>query len=155
MKVIKNDDFNIEVFLGKEKFNIDSKDELEEYLKKFFNRLKDYYDIEIKGFYDIDVYTDKNYGIILDIYKDDIDFEPIFNTIDMKITINKENFLYKLKDYRFQNWGNVYYYHNFYYLEITKEISVKDIMLLMENATIVYKDIDIVKKRGKKLEKVF
>ena len=114
-----------------------------------------YYDIEIKGFYDIDVYSDKNYGIILDIYKDDIDFEPIFNTIDMKITINKENFLYKLKDYRFQNWGNVYYYHNFYYLEITKEISVKDIMLLMENATIVYKDIDIVKKRGKKLEKVF
>ena len=82
MKVIKNDDFNIEVFLGKENFNLDCKDELEDYLKKFFNRLKEYYDIEVKGFYDIDIYIDKNYGAVLDINRDDIDFEPIFNNIN-------------------------------------------------------------------------
>ena len=108
MKVIRNDDFNIEVFLGKCDFNIDSKTEIEEYLKKVFNRLKTYYDIEIKGFYDVYAYKDNRYGVILDIYKEDTLFEPMFNSIDMKITLQEENFLYKMEDYDFQNLGNIY-----------------------------------------------
>lgn len=154
MKVIKNDDFNIEVFLGKENFDLDCKDELEDYLKKFFNRLKEYYDIEVKGFYDIYIYIDKNYGVVLDINRDDIDFEPIFNSIDMKIILKKENFLYKLDEYKYEHYGNIYYYDGAYYLEIFRKISDIDFMYLMEEANVVYKDIDIIKKRGKKVLKV-
>ena len=79
MKIVRNDDSNIEVFLGQETFNLDCKDNLEEYLKQFFNRLKKYYNIEIKGFYDIDLYADKNYDITSKIRSlfDDVIF-PLF-----------------------------------------------------------------------------
>ena len=151
MKVIRNDDFNIEVFLGKCDFNIDSKTEIEEYLKKVFNRLKTYYDIEIKGFYDVCAYKDNRYGVILDIYKEDTLFEPMFNSIDMKITLQEENFLYKMEDYDFQNLGNIYYYKNCYYLDLTKELSSKEFLHLIEVVEVVYKDVEQIKKYGKKL----
>ncbi len=151
MKVIRNDDFNIEVFLGKCDFNIDSKTEIEEYLKKVFNRLKTYYDIEIKGFYDVYAYKDNRYGVILDIYKEDTLFEPMFNSIDMKITLQEENFLYKMEDYDFQNLGNIYYYKNCYYLDLTKELSSKEFLHLIEVVEVVYKDVEQIKKYGKKL----
>ncbi len=151
MKVIRNDNFNIEVFLGKCDFNIDSKTEIEEYLKKVFNRLKTYYDIEIKGFYDVYAYKDNRYGVILDIYKEDTLFEPMFNSIDMKITLQEENFLYKMEDYDFQNLGNIYYYKNCYYLDLTKELSSKEFLHLIEVVEVVYKDVEQIKKYGKKL----
>ena len=151
MKVIRNDDFNIEVFLGKCDFNVDSKTEIEEYLKKVFNRLKTYYDIEIKGFYDVYAYKDNRYGVILDIYKEDTLFEPMFNSIDMKITLQEENFLYKMEDYDFQNLGNIYYYKNCYYLDLTKELSSKEFLHLIEVVEVVYKDVEQIKKYGKKL----
>ena len=151
MKVIRNDDFNIEVFLGKCDFNIDSKTEIEEYLKKVFNRLKTYYDIEIKGFYDVYAYKDNRYGVTIDIYKEDTLFEPMFNSIDMKITLQEENFLYKMEDYDFQNLGNIYYYKNCYYLDLTKELSSKEFLHLIEVVEVVYKDVEQIKKYGKKL----
>lgn len=151
MKVIKNGEFNTEVFLGRDNLNIEDRDELEKYLKNVFNKLNNYYDIRISGFYDVDLYIDKNYGIILDIMRDDIDFEPIFNSVDMKITINKESFLYKLDDYIYSHFGNIYNYDNAYYLEVSDTLSNLDMMKLMEDATIVYKSIDEIKKRGKKI----
>lgn len=151
MKVIKNGEFNTEVFLGRDNLNIEDRDELEKYLKNVFNKLNKYYDIRISGFYDVDLYIDKNYGIILDIIRDDIDFEPIFNSVDMKITINKESFLYKLDDYIYSHFGNIYNYDNAYYLEVSDTLSNLDMMKLMEDATIVYKSIDEIKKRGKKI----
>lgn len=151
MKVIKNGEFNTEVFLGRDNLNIEDRDELEKYLKNVFNKLNKYYDIRISGFYDVDLYIDKNYGIILDIMRDDIDFEPIFNSVDMKITINKESFLYKLDDYIYSHFGNIYNYDNAYYLEVSDTLSNLDMMKLMEDATIVYKSIDEIKKRGKKI----
>ena len=154
MKVVRNDDFNIEVFLGQETFNLDCKDNLEEYLKQFFSRLKKYYNIEIKGFYDIDLYADKNYGIVLDIYKENIDFEPIFNSIDMKITINKCKFLYKLSDYKFEYLGDLYYYNGAYYLDLIKQINEKQLLELIEEVEIIYKDIEVIKKRGQKLKAI-
>ena len=69
----------------------------------------------------------------------------------MKITLQEENFLYKMEDYDFQNLGKIYYYKNCYYLDLTKELSSKEFLHLIEVVEVVYKDVEQIKKYGKKL----
>ena len=87
------------VFLNDiEASNVDflNKRELESYFKSLFLKIKNLYDIDVFGSYDITVYIDD--GVVLDIKKDDVDYSLYYDdTIDMKITISKyDKFLYKL-----------------------------------------------------------
>ena len=104
MKICINDDINTVIYINKEySSDIDFSNELEieNYFKKIFNKLKTFYNISIKGFYNIDVYLDNYYGIVLNLEKENIDYYDYFdNHIDMQFRIKKySSFLYKLNDF--------------------------------------------------------
>ena len=101
MKVSINSDDEIIIFLSKEyiqELNFSDRKTTEIYFKNLFYKLNKKYNIEMKGFYNINVYMDKRYGYIIEINIEDIDYYAYFgNQLDMKINLIKDdNFLYEI-----------------------------------------------------------
>lgn len=157
MKIeISND--NIVVFLNKYiTRNINYKDSkvMESELKDIFDKLEKYYNIKIKGYYDVCIYIDNNYGAILELTKDDMDYLEYDDTlIDMRIVIKNTNILYKIDDFmKFNIPYKVYFYKDNFYLELLGNIDDITEGKILENSEIIYKDIDIIKKYGHILKK--
>lgn len=152
MKIIVNND-DIILFFNRLN-NINFKDNYEEEFKKIFIKLKNVYNINVIGFYNVYVYVDKYYGYIIKMIKDD-DITSYYKQIDMHVVIENIDFLYKIKDIFFiknLNKYNIYYYNNNFYLEINKKLSNKEYYTLIENSEIIYEDIiDIIKNKGIKI----
>lgn len=112
MKII-NDEI-MKIYLNKDYLKYKNYDisKIEDSFKQIFETLKYCYNIEINGFYDIDVYIDKNYGIIIEMKKEDIDFD-FYDQVDMKISFHNQKFLYQLDDIKLG--GKIYKYKNKYY----------------------------------------
>lgn len=160
MKICINDDINTVIYINKEySSDIDFSNELEieNYFKKVFNKLKTFYNISIKGFYNIDVYLDNYYGIVLNLEKENIDYYDYFdNHIDMQFRIKKySSFLYKLNDLfdlssQIKDKVIVYFYRNQIYAKIIKKIDYLNLGKLIENSQIIYDEkIDDIVKYGK------
>jgi len=112
-------------------------DDLEEYFKEILKILKETYNIEVFGLYNVDVYIDLEYGMILEFEKEELDFEYSHNQIDMKIKINYSKFLYKTYDLDVEKNDKIYIYKNSYYIEKIKNIEFYEI---------IYKTDEIIKK---------
>lgn len=69
----------------------------EKYLKQVIYKLKTRYNIELKGFYIVNIYVDKYYGSIVELESDDIDYYNYLNQIDMQINIKNTKFLYEIE----------------------------------------------------------
>ena len=148
--VIDNNKFI--VFLNK-KLDLDNKLKLEKYFKKLFNKIKNQFDIEVNGYYNIDIYSDKHYGMIIEIIKEDLDYYNYFNQIDMEINIIKNDFYYEI-DYDYFNkdllsYCSCYKYNGKLYLKIKDNINFINIAKLLEFSKIIYKNDKI--KYGKKV----
>ncbi len=96
--IINNEDSFILFFNDLNDINLDNYEEF----KKIFLKLKKYYNLNISGFYNVIVYTDKYSRKILKIDKDN-DLDLFYKQVDMNIVIKNENFLYKINDYFFIN----------------------------------------------------
>lgn len=152
MKVKIIDENNIIVFLNNNKLNY--KDQLEKQLKELFNKLKDIYKLNIYGYYNIRIYIDKYYGSIIDINKEDIEYVDYNqDEIDMRIEIQKTNFLYKINNYYNLNIDSIIYkYNNNYYLKLEKEINNYNLGKLLELSEIIYNNTDTIIKYGNILQ---
>ena len=96
------------------------------------NKLKKYYNIDLKGFYIINVYIDKKYGIIMDIEtEDDIDIE--YDDIEYYIITYNNTFLYEVEDILDLNIDKYYTYNEKYYIDI-------DSIYNIEFIKVIYKD---------------
>ena len=97
MRLVINDGKFI-VFLNKyNKIDFENKLKLEKYFRNLFTTIKDKYNIEVNGYYDINIYNDKNYGVIIEIESEDLDYYNYFNQIDMEINVLKDSlFLYEI-----------------------------------------------------------
>lgn len=141
-------------FFNKENEPFKNIDDLEENFKNLFLRLKTYYNMDIRGYYEIQVYYDKMYGLILEIEKEDIEYIDYFNNqIDMKIISNNTTFLYQIPDYFMINKDiynkiNIYKYKNNLYLEIKDDLKNKDFINILEHSKIIYKDTSEIRKKG-------
>ncbi len=150
-------DNNLIVFLIKSNVSdIDffNKSKLEDYFKDLFLKINDNYDIEMNGSYDINVYIDEFYGMILEITKEDVEYFDYCDFIDMKINISKcKYFLYKLNGNldRF-NGCDLYLYDGFIYA-YPRNIDFFSLGILVENSEIIYGEscLDVVSK-GKIIE---
>ena len=126
---------------------------LESYFQELLKRLKDYYDIKIVGFYNIKVYIDDIYGIVLELENENIDYGDYYDQVEMRIIPIYTNFLYKVNDILNIKDSNIYLYKNDIYLKLSKNILLKDYYLVMDQAKIVYNNTDNIIKYGKPLKR--
>ncbi len=155
MKIIINDDINMIIFLNKEYLKIDFNniDELEDYFKDLFLTLKNIYNIKLNGFYYIEVFVDKNYGVILELEKEELEYIDYYdNQVDMRVTVNDSEFMYLINDYDLNDIMEIYSFQNNLYGKLKKQINSIKMGEILEKGKIIYKDYDKILKYGKRLE---
>lgn len=152
MKIEKHDD-NLVVFLNKKiaPKNINNKIELEKYFQKIFNKLNNIYNLDLNGNYEINIYNNE-YGIILELKKEEIEYFDYYDTIDMHLNVSKyKDILYKTTN--IINNINIYEYKGELYIEPI-DADFNRLGIIIENSEIVYgKKAYTIKKKGKKLDR--
>lgn len=152
MKIDFNQD-KIIIYLKKETINnldFDNIDDLEKYLKELILKLKNIYNIDIKGFYNIKVFIDNIYGVVLELEAENLDYGDYFNQIEMRIIPIYTEFLYEVDDY-LNLFGSLYVYKKKIFLKLNKNIPYKDYIKVMDYAKIVYNNTDNIIKYGYQL----
>lgn len=148
MKIIVSDD-NFIIYRLKNKENIENlgKEEIEKYIKKTLLHIKKRYLSSISGFYNVTLYMNKKYGLILEVNKEsDLDFFP--DLIDIKLKLERNALVYlKLDDYFLIKDYETYYYDNNFYVNID-DISDIDIVKLSDYYSLTYGD-NLDKIKGK------
>ena len=68
--------------------DFNNKDEIEKYLKEIFTIIGDRYNTLITGFFEINIYLNDSFGVIIEIEKDNLDYYDLFtNKIEMQVSI--------------------------------------------------------------------
>ena len=100
MKIITMDLDSIILFLSDMDFSLEENiDNLEDRFRDIFLHLKNSYDIDVEGYYKIDIYKNKYYGMIVEMEKEEFEyFEYLDNQVDMRISIHEELILYEFED---------------------------------------------------------
>lgn len=132
MKIKYIDEDIFDIYIIKDKIiNVDFNNDkaLEKYLKKLFKVLKDDYSVNIEGFYDVVIYIDKYYGIVIHMEKENLDYYNYYKEVDMRISIKNSTFLYQVDDY-IKN-KKIHIINNNMYLEITNP---SDLIYIIENS---------------------
>lgn len=143
MKIIKKNKDNFILFFNRFDGDVDLEN-IEEAFKKIFLRLNKYYDINIEGFYNVIVYKDDNYGIVLESKVED--GYSFYKQIDMHVILENKKFLYKINDTNIK--GKKYFYNNDIYLEVLS-LNDDEMLNLIENSEVIYKNVDIIRIKGK------
>ena len=95
MKVTMNDQC-IVIYLNKYIFkdiDLNNKEVLQKYIKGLLLKIQDNYFLKFTGYYNITLYVDKNYGIIMEIEKDELEYLNYFST-----SLNCNYIVYVLDD---------------------------------------------------------
>lgn len=150
MKVIMNDD-KIIVFLNNKDYLLVEKNNIEKYIKSLFFKLENNYNLDLNGYNEVLIYKDLNYGIILELNKDDINY--FFEQSDIRVNVFRKNkFLYNI-DYSYLDneiLSNtvIYKYKNKIYLKIKNNINENIFNKILEYSDIVYgeKVLEILNK---------
>ena len=155
MKIIFQDESNLILFLNKlvlKSIDFTDQKQLEEHFRNLFLKLKEDYDIEISGYYTIDLYIDQYYGVIIEMQNEELDyFEYDDNQVDMKICIHETSILYRLEEYidLDVNLYDIIFYHNKWYVKLKDKIDDISLGKLLEYADICYqKELDYIMKNG-------
>ena len=131
------------------KYNLKLEENLQENFKKLLKKLKYLYNLELYGYYKINVYINKYYGIIIELFKEDDEYIKIFgDSLDLKILFkNDAKVYYEIEEYNKYNLDkyNIYYYNNKFYIEIIYNNNIKEYLNLLESSKIIY---------GTQLEKI-
>lgn len=129
---------------------------LEEYMHDLFLTLKNCYNLKISGYYNIDVYIDNNYGVIITMQHEDLEYyDYLGEQIDTQVAIhNNINFLYKIADF----FGvkncltnidySLYKYNNELYIKVNDKIDDISFGNLLEYSTEICYDIERIMKKN-------
>lgn len=140
-------DENIVFFLNKIYLdNVDIKDEslIEKKLIKLINKIQKQYNIDLNGYYNVYIYKDKNYGLIIEMEKEKLDYLDYFNNqIELNIEIIEDTFLYKIDNIFTINKTLlekliIYINKDEIYLKIKENINDIELGQIIENSQIIY-----------------
>lgn len=160
MKLVFCDDSKLILFLNNltiPKMDFEDREELEEYFRELFLKLKDLYQIVIQGYYNIDIYIDSLYGAVIEIEKEELDyFEYDDNQVDMRICIHQTSILYELEEYipLDQKKYDMIWYGNKWYVKLKQKLNEIYLGRLLEYAEIHYQEEnEQILRRGVYLER--
>ena len=117
------------------------KADIEKYLKRLFKILNNKYNICIEGFYNITVYIDKYYGIVLHLEKEELDYYEYYkNQVDMRLVTVHTDFMYEVNDIPTDiiNKIKITNRNKNIYLTLKENLTDLEMMKLLENSRIVY-----------------
>jgi hypothetical protein len=117
------------------------KDDLESLAYTVSNKIYKYFNIDLKGFYNVNIYIDNNYGTILEYMNDARDL--YFSKLELNIKKVNTNFIYEIEDILYPSLKELYLYDNKYFID--------DYISDMEIVNIIYKNIGNIKKCAKKI----
>lgn len=146
MKLVFYDDSKWIVFMNNlvaPKMNFEDREELEQYFRNLFLKLKESYELKIQGYYNIDIYLDSLYGVIIEIEKEEMDyFEYDENQVDMRICIHETSILYELEEYipMDHDTYHIIWYDNKWYVKLKQKINDICLGRLLEYAKIHYQE---------------
>lgn len=152
---ISNIDDDILIYINNNSIDIDLEDLdlVKEYFKDLFIKIKD--KVNISGFYFVNVYSDNNFGIVIELTKDDIDYFDYYDEVDMHITLIENPFLFEVEDIFFNdkiiNNSIVIYYNKKIYLKIENILDEKIKSYLYEFGNLIYKDTNTIINNGKRI----
>lgn len=147
MKVKIIDENNIIVFFNTDIIdnNLNNKDRLEEIIKDIIDKINKIYNLNIYGYYNVDIYHDKHYGLVIKFIKEIIDYVDYEKgEIDLRIKVHERTFLYKINNIFNLNIDScIYKYKNNYYLKINN-IEKTKLSLLLELSELIYDNTNII-----------
>ena len=127
MKIKNNDKLVIYLtnnYLNKK--NIDVND-IENCFYKIFDILKEKYQMKFNGLYDVNIYIDLKYGIVIELIDENFNID-YYNQIDMQIKVLNTEFLLKINDLEpFLN-SKIYKYNSNYYSDDLKKIEFGELI---------------------------
>lgn len=130
---------------------------IEEYFKNIFLKIKQKYNIDMNGFYFVNVYIDSIYGIILEIKEEKLEFIDYYDdAVDMKLSLYQEPFLYRIEDIldlqkSLKPKFDIYLYQNNWYIK-PKDLTEDTLLYkILEYTEIIYKDTSKIINYGKKI----
>ncbi len=150
-------DNNITIYLGKFHFkaiNINDTNNIEKQVKKILNTLKKTYNLELNGYYETVLYLDENYGLIIKMQKDDLDYLDYFVTaLEINSKVKKTSFLYKVEDILNLNKNIlkkfiIYKYKKNIYLSAKEKLTTAEMGIILENSKVIF-DEEIKKIKAK------
>lgn len=159
MKIVKGENDNLVIYQSK--YQIDAIDfrnhkHLEDQFRTLFLKLKQFYDVDVNGYFNIDVYTDSKFGKVMEIEKEPIEYiEYLDNQIDMRIVLHEEeDFFYEVEDIfsipsPLNKKLEFYSYKNKIYAKMKKKFTDLEIGRLLELTNIKYQNNSYLLKRGK------
>lgn len=144
MSIKFNSDLVFDIYVKKyliEGIDFSIKSDIEKYLKKLFKTLNNKYNIVVEGFYNITVYMDKYYGIVLHLEKEELDYYEYYkNQVDMRLVTVHTNFMYEVDDIPFDilNKVKISNKNETIYLTLKERLTDLEMMKLLENSKIIY-----------------
>ena len=115
---------------------------LESDLKNLLLRLKKYYKIDIKGYYNITVYIDEYYGAVLKIEEDNDYYDYFEDSIAIRMKKVKSKFLYEVDDISYINnyidKFMITHINDRICLTITNKLTEYEYLNLIETSKIIY-----------------
>lgn len=118
-----------------QKYLFNSKEITTKSIKDIIIKLIRYYDLNIKGIYNINIYQNDKIGLIIEgEKKENYNFS---NIIDLRLTVIKDyDFLLKCEDYFIvEKYKNKFYYDNNYYILLS---DIDNILDVVEYVEIIY-----------------
>lgn len=144
MSIKFNSDLIFDIYIKKhliEGIDFSIKSDIEKYLKKLFKTLNNKYNITVEGFYNITVYIDKYYGIVLHLEKEELDYYEYYkNQVDMRLVTVHTDFMYEVDDIPFDiiNKVKIINKGKNIYLSLKEKLTDLEMMKLIENSKIIY-----------------
>lgn len=145
------------VFVTNKIPNIKNDQELSDYLKNVFEIIKEKTKFDIYGYYEVLIYKDINYGLIIKLDKEELEYFNCYNKqIEMKIAIAEEsNILYCIDNLEILKKipkFKIYLYKNKLYLELVSKIKYILLGELLEYSEVIFENVKEIKNNGEKIE---
>lgn len=130
--------------------NFEKKNEVEEYFKDILLRLREYYKIDIRGFYDIYVYIDENEGMVLRLENENLEYYNSFHQLELRVLKEETTFFYEIEDILDLPIKelDIYLYKDKFYAKRKKK---KQVYSLYEFGKLIYEDTNNIIRNGKKM----
>ncbi len=153
MKLITDGDMII-LYLNKmyiRSLDFTDKEAIEKYMKRLLKKISNKYDMSFDGYYVVNLYVDVNYGVVIEIIKEELEYLDYFgNQVEINTNVSYDSFLYEMNNFDNSLFDNflVYKIKDKLYIKIDEDISDVEMGKVLECCKIIYgtKADEIIKK---------